>query len=126
MRVWAAASSSEYCGGSPQMQMADPNTVEWNTSSLANHSYVEVRKVNDIWSQTGCLNSDEVASFRAFPPSVPSYTFPTTDYDSLYIAKVICLDNSYRAYYRNTSECYFIPRRREYSHVHTRSIADGL
>ena len=112
----AAGSLSYYCGGDPKI--TDSNVVQWSNTMYVNHSYVEVRKANDISTQTGCLNSEKVTSFRAFPDDSPSYTFPAMDYDSLYIAKVIWLSNSYTAYYRNNSECYFIPQRREYSHMH--------
>ena len=95
--------------------MPDSNAVRWSNPGFVNHSYVEVRKANSISTKTGCLNSARVTSFRAFPDYSPNYTFPATDYDSLYIAKIIWLDDSYNAYYRNNSECYFLPQRREYT-----------
>ena len=112
----AAATSASFCGTSPQM--TDPSTVQWSNPPQVNHSYVEVRKVNNIGNQTEC-NSDGVTSFEVFSFNTANYTFPSIDYDSLYIAKVRWPDYSdiFRQYYLRNSECYFIPQRREYSHI---------
>ena len=98
--------------------MTDLGTVQWRNYYPIARTYVEVRKVNAIWNQAGCLNSNRVTSFSAYPnASMPtSYTFPSMDYDSLYIAKVLWLNNN-SIYYLHNSECYFIPQRSEYSHV---------
>ena len=63
---------------------------------------------------TGCLNAVEVASLHVSRSA--SYSLPSVDYNSLYIAKVLWLDSSNNVHYLNNSECYFIPQRREYSY----------
>ena len=70
--------------------------------------------------QTGCLNAVEVAALHASSSS--SYSLPSVDYNSLYIAKVLWLDSSNNPHYLNNSECYFIPQRREYIlvYIHVR------
>ena len=91
------------------------SNVRWSNPFWlsVNNSYVEVRKVN-ILTQTGCLSSIEVETFYTFSENSPSYTFPDEEYESLYVAKVFWLDNSYNVYYLNNTECYFLPQRRKY------------
>ena len=70
---------------------------------------------------TGCLNTVEVASLHGSRSA--SYSLPSVDYNSLYIAKVLWLDSSNNAHYLTNSECYFIPQRREYLYpVHANMI----
>ena len=123
LRLRRAADSSYpwKCGGAPRI-IPGSSTVQWRNyyPNIINQTYLEVRKVNDVWSQTGCLNSEEVIHSRSFygtSASTIRYQFPSMDYDSLYIAKVFWIDRSSNAYYRNNSECYFIPQRSEYSHI---------
>ena len=99
--------------------MPGSSTVQWSNYYPINHTRVDVRKVNAIWNQTGCLNSEPVTSFYAHPSTsmLTNYTFPSMDYDSLYIAKVLWIDSSSNYYYLGNSECYFIPQRSEYSHI---------
>ena len=115
-----ADSRRSNCGDGPQI-MPGSSTVQWENSNTTNHAYlrVEVRKVNAIWNQTGCLNSEEFSSFYAHPStSMPTnYTFPSMDFDSLYIAKAFWIDYNYNYYYLGNSECYFIPQRSEYLHI---------
>ena len=99
--------------------VTNPGTVRvsWSGDMFNVHrAYLEVRRVANIRGQlSGCLDAVEVAS-RHVSTSSP-YPLPTVDYNSLYIAKVLWLDSSNNAHYRNNSECYFIPQRREYSHT---------
>ena len=92
--------------------------VSWSGLGLGVYSaYLEVRRVANIRGQlTGCLDAMEVDSRHVSRSS--SYSLPSVDYNSLYIAKVIWLDSSNNAHYLNNSECYFIPQRSECSHTH--------
>ena len=112
----STAASSSYCGSNPTL--TNSNTVRWTRGSGSNvyNGSLEIRKVDDIWSQraTGCLNSVQlpVVSY-SISQNYWSYSVPNVDYDSLYIARVLWLDSSNNPYYHVNSECYFIPRRSE-------------
>ena len=121
-------SANVFCGGSPVM--ADSNAVWWSNPLFVNNSYVEVRKAVNISTQTGCLSLIDVESSYTFPDNSPSYTFPAMNYDSLYIAKVFWLDNSYNVYHRDVSTriCIYIIKahRRLTSCVYSKPIIYAL
>ena len=104
-----------YCGNKPTV--TNPGTFSWYGSrSGVYRAYLELRRVANIRGQlTGCLDAVQVASRHV--SRLSSYSLPSVDYNSLYIAKVLWLDSSNNAHYLNNSECYFIPQRREYSHT---------
>ena len=106
--------SIEFCGNVPMV--TDSGTFSWSGGYPVYRAYLEVRRVANIRGQlTGCLVTVEVASRHVSRSSL--YPLPSVDYNSLYIAKVLWLDSSNNAHYRNNSECYFIPQRRECSHT---------
>ena len=110
------AASSSYCGSNPTVTNPSTSNVSWTIGSGYNVNYtsLEIRRVDNIWSQTatGCLSSVHVVS-----TSSAFYSVPNVDYDSLYIARVFWYDFSHNRYYRNNSECYFIPQRSEYLYM---------
>ena len=107
----------EFCGNGPMVTNPGTVRVSWSGDMFNVHrAYLEVRRVANIRGQlTGCLVTVEVASRHVSRSSL--YPLPSVDYNSLYIAKVLWLDSSNNAHYRNNSECYFIPQRRECSHT---------
>ena len=108
------AASFLYCGNMPTV--INPSTVNWarGSGSFVDHASLEIRKADNIWSQTatGCLSTEQVVS-DSHVSSSSSRSVPNVDYDSLYIARVLWLDSSNNPYYHVNSECYFIPRRSE-------------
>ena len=121
-----STASYDYCGRGSTV--TNPNTIQWKTYrdsyygyyySHVKRAYLQLSKVSNAWNQVGCLRLEPVTSAEYRRSSSNHYyTLPSTDYNSLYVARLVWFDSNNNSYYLNNSDCYFIPQRSEYPHRH--------
>lgn len=103
----------KYCGDKPTISndSAILNWIRSNTygsGSSVVSAELDLRKVENAWSQTGCFSLGENLSELGLNISASyNYTIPSVDYNSLYIARVWWLDSTGQKYYIKDGDCYF-------------------
>ena len=84
-------------------------------SRASKNATLDIRKVDNAWSQTGCFNlggtlpeSGPVpASSTQNVYSSGTVTLSPVDYNSLYVARLFWVDNEGTNYYNRDGDCYF-------------------
>ena len=100
------------CGGKPTVSN-DSATLSWITESGFGSSVVgaelNLKKVDNAWSQSGCLNIEEVLSGSVSVAKSGNYTISpsSVDYDSLYIARLQWIDSAGNKFLVKDGDCYF-------------------
>ena len=101
-----------YCANKPTIYNY-PATLWWNRFRYrrAVNATLDIRKVDNAWSQTGCFSLGSVSSvsYNVRASYKNYYTLPQhfVDYDSLYIARVWWANSTDTEFYIKDGDCYF-------------------
>lgn len=100
--------NQSFCGSKPTVSN-NPATLKWvGSGNSIVSATLDIRKVENAWSQTGCFNLQETLpeSGMSFP-ATSTHTISSVDYDSLYIVKLFWVDSEGTSFYNRDGDCYF-------------------
>ena len=96
------------CGSTPTLYSNNPAKLVWyQWNRGVERATLEIRKVDNAWSQTTCFNLGAALpeSGRVFENS--EHNLSSVDYDSLYVARLLWMDSNGTTYYNKDGDCFF-------------------
>lgn len=96
------------CGGYWSSLSSNNTTFQWWSYGYHNTS-LDIRKVADPWSRTGCFYlGGTLPEIESGPvPASSTYTISSVDYNSLYVARLLWVDSEGTQFSIRGGDCYF-------------------
>ena len=108
------------CGSTPTLYSNNLARLVWyHWNRRVARATLEIRKVDNAWSQTKCFNLAAALPESRSVSAYSFYTLSSVDYDSLYVARLIWVDSNGTKYYNKDGDCFFTlqPSERVFTYI---------